>query len=451
EVHLVLPNENDTRHERLAKKIGLHTRNGSLFFHSCLGSYQDEFAPPKFFASIHRMEHDQLFTEFNVRVARQISLSVEVRMRAEYNIKEKEEAAEAIRLCAEAFKFEAVKKSLQYEVKALKERNTTLEKENNDLDVKVTDLAALVVVREREVADLDALVTFVKSHNDNLVDQVHELDISSFALQEKVWVYENCMDQLEKFQDEWMKTVSDRLEKMDTDFVEMTLHLEEKFYPHLLTTISGRRWLLTHGMELIVTKCLNSPEYLFALETAISKAIEKGMQDGLAAGITHGKEGRVLTDVVTHNPSAEVDYVSALQQLQSVTFPLLAELESTKDASVETVMDILRLENSVAKKLGLNELIRENIVNRRSTLYDVFVPLAEPSSVAELTGAEGTSSTVPSTVSTTTALSITLAFASLIAPISTDDYKVVGTDDQTDANGNAALFPNVDDAELNIP
>ncbi|GJZ52603.1 hypothetical protein Tco_0607118 [Tanacetum coccineum] len=40
----------------------------------------DEFAPPKFFASIRGMDHDQLFTEFNVGAARQMSLSAEVRM-----------------------------------------------------------------------------------------------------------------------------------------------------------------------------------------------------------------------------------------------------------------------------------------------------------------------------------------------------------------------------------
>ncbi|GJT35391.1 hypothetical protein Tco_0925810 [Tanacetum coccineum] len=49
----------------------------------------DEFAPLKFFASVRRMEHDQLFTEFNVEAARQISLSAEVRMRAKYNVKER--------------------------------------------------------------------------------------------------------------------------------------------------------------------------------------------------------------------------------------------------------------------------------------------------------------------------------------------------------------------------
>ncbi|GKD79039.1 hypothetical protein Tco_1341660, partial [Tanacetum coccineum] len=104
----------------------------------------DEFAPPKFFASVREMEHDQLFTEFNVRAARQMSLSAAVRMRAEYNVKEKRrlksvverkvellkvkegeienlkaqlllretKAAKAIRLRAEASNFEAVEKSL---------------------------------------------------------------------------------------------------------------------------------------------------------------------------------------------------------------------------------------------------------------------------------------------------------------------------------------------------
>ncbi|GJS32281.1 hypothetical protein Tco_0530663 [Tanacetum coccineum] len=177
------------------------------------------------------MEHDQLFTEFNVEAARQMSLSAEVRMRAEYNVKEtrrlksiverqdellkvregeiknlktqlllrEAKAAEAIRLRAEAYKFEAVEKSLQDEMNALKERNANLEKERNALDIKVTKLEASAAGKERELADLNALVTFIKSQNDNLVDRVHELETSFSGLQEKVTAYENCMDQLENF------------------------------------------------------------------------------------------------------------------------------------------------------------------------------------------------------------------------------------------------------------
>ncbi|GJU83561.1 hypothetical protein Tco_1285926 [Tanacetum coccineum] len=417
----------------------------------------DEFAPPKFLASVRGMEHNQLFTEFNVRAARQISLSAEVRMRAEYNVKERRrlksvvekqdellkvregeiedlkarlllKEAKAIRLRVEAFNFETVEKSLRDETNALKERNVILEKERNALDVKVTELETSVAGKERELTDLNALVTSVKSQNDNLVDRVYELELSSFGLQEKVTVYENCMEQLEKFQDDRMKVFNDKFDKLYTDFVEMALHLEERFYPHLLTTISGRRWLLTQVMKLAIIKCLNSPEYLSALGAAIGKAIEKGMRDGLSVGITHGKEGRVLTDVAAYNPSAEVDYLSALQQLQNVNFPLLAELRSNKDASIEVVMNILRLKETIVDKLRLDELQpnvdqlmvpihhspdKENIANQRSVLHDVFVSLSEPLSAAVLTGTEGAESLAA-------------------------------------ADGNAASFLNVDDAELNI-
>nr|GEY16642.1 hypothetical protein [Tanacetum cinerariifolium] len=275
--------------------------------------------------------------------------NVEVRMRAKYNIKERirlnfvveekdalikakdeeigslkaqlvfkeAEAAEAVRLRVETSNFEAIEKSLQSQVAALKERKNLLETEKSRLDVKVADLAASVKVREQKVADLNVVVTSVKLQNDNLVDHVHKLEASSAGLQEKVTAYENCLSQLEKFQDDWMRGMNDKFDKVDTDLVEMALHPEERFYPHLLTIISS--------------------------------AVEKGMQDGLSAGITHVAEGRVLTDVAAYNSSAEAGYLSALQRLQSVNFSLIAELKSNKDASIDTIMNLLRLEDSLAK------------------------------------------------------------------------------------------------------
>ncbi|GJR45714.1 gypsy type transposase [Tanacetum coccineum] len=447
----------------------------------------DEFAPPKFFASIRGMEHDQLFTEFNVGTARQISLSAEVRMRAEYNIKEKRrlkavveekdmllktkgeeidslsaqlhlkeaEAAEAIHLRAEASRFGVVEKSLRDEVKYLRERNAALEEEKGILNVKVSDLTATVKVREQEAADSNALVI-----------AVHALEASSARLQEKVMAYEKFVDQLEKFQDDKIKEVNDKLEKLDADVVAMVLHLEEKFYPHLLNTITGRQWLLTHGMEVAIAKCLNYTEYLSALGVAIGKAIEKGMQEGLSAGITHGIEGRTLTDIAAYNPFAETDYLSALHHLQSVNFSLLAELKSNKDASTETIMNLLRLEDHLADRLGLtasqpriDQLMvpihhsPDHRVIRASALSLSLDPL----SVMDLIGTEGTSAIVVVPARTTTALSITFASASVVRPISTDDYEVVqvdgqrggGTEDQIGGN-NVDPFPSVDDVDLNL-
>nr|GFD05293.1 hypothetical protein [Tanacetum cinerariifolium] len=170
-------------------------------------------------------------------------------------------------------------------------------------------------------------------------DQVHKLEVASSGLQEKLSHYDNLTERLEEFQDAQLKLYA--------DFVDMALHLEEKFYPHMLTTIFGRQWLLTHGMELAITKCLHSSKYLSAHETAFGKAIEKGMQDGLAAEITHDVEGRVLADVAAYNPSADADYFSALQRLQNINFSLLAELRYNKNASVDTIMNILHLEDNL--------------------------------------------------------------------------------------------------------
>nr|GEW61952.1 hypothetical protein [Tanacetum cinerariifolium] len=273
--------------------ILLHITNGSPLDDGRV--YHEMVAPLKFFASVRGMEHDQLFIEFNVGAARHMSLSAEVRMQAEYNIKERRrlksvveekdellkakdedienlkaqmllkeaEATEAIRLRAEASNFKIVEKSRRDEVSALKERIIILEKERNALDVKVAYLEASVVGKERDLTGLNAQLTFVKSQNDTLVDQVHELELSSSGLQEKV------------------------------------------------------------TME------------------AIGKSIEKGMHDGLSAGITHGKEGGVLTNVAAYNPSTEVDYFSC-NSSKTWIFPLLVELKSHKDASIEAILNVLR-------------------------------------------------------------------------------------------------------------
>nr|GEV62679.1 hypothetical protein [Tanacetum cinerariifolium] len=434
----------------------------------------DEFAPPKFFTSVRGMEHDKLFTEFNVRDARQMSLSTEVRMRAEYNVKERRRLKFVVENHDELLKardgeIENLKAQLLLkETEAAKGRNVILKKERNSLDVKVTDFEALVVGKERDLIDLNAQLTSVKSQNDNLADQIY-----SAGLQEKIRVYDNCMEQLEKFQDDRMKIVNDKLEKLDSDLVEMACHLEEKFYPHSLNTISGRRWLLTHGLKLFLVKSLNSSEYLTALGDAISRAIEKGMQSGLVAGVDHGREGRSLADVAAYNPDTEADFNSALQEFREVDFPLLAELKSHKDASTKDIMNVLRLEDALADAPGMNDLqpdikqlkfpihrFEDQVVLGETFLsFALSVSHSQPLSVTSLMGEASTSGVVLAASVTTTALSTTFASASSIPFISIDDYEIIGVDSQegvgTDGrvvvDGNFAPFPNIDDVELNIP
>nr|GEV56496.1 hypothetical protein [Tanacetum cinerariifolium] len=205
---------------------------------------------------IREMDYHHLFTEFNVGIARQASLNAEVRMRMEYCLSEKKRleserekqadlATEAVHLRAQVSASEAAKKMHVSEIDALKQKNVALES------------------------------TCARGY--------------MFGLRERLSGYKNLTDRLEEFQNAQLKVVNDKVAKLDADLAEMACHLE-KLYPHLLTTISGQSWLITHGLKLVLVKCLNSSEYLTALRAAISRAIKKGMQDDLAGGIDHGKK-----------------------------------------------------------------------------------------------------------------------------------------------------------------
>ncbi|GJR02630.1 hypothetical protein Tco_0525614 [Tanacetum coccineum] len=352
--------------------------------HSCANMI-DHFTPLAFFKTVRGMEYEQLFAEFNVSAARNLSLSSEVRMRAEYNIlekrkwkllveekdfllgardkeieelksqllKAKEESVEVAQLRARVSGLEATENSLRGEVASTKEHNILFEQKCDSLKLKVTGLESTIAEKDHELSDLGASSSSLKSQNQSLVNQVHELETSSTDLREKLEMYEG-----------------------------------KSFHPHFLNVVAGRRWLLTHGMKLLVVKCLNSTEYMEALGHAFGRAIEKGMQDGLAAEIEHGQAGRCLTDLEAYIPSAEADFNSAIRDLRDLNFPLLQELSNKKYASTWDIMDLLRLNDAVAETLGMTDLqpdkMERNLVERPPFLKDVFVSIDDPLSVEAL-------------------------------------------------------------------
>ncbi|GJU70503.1 hypothetical protein Tco_1256762 [Tanacetum coccineum] len=410
--------------------------------------FNDHLAPLGFFSQLWSMDYDQLLVEFNVGAALLKEKDLEIaNLKAQLALKEAE-VAKAIRLRVEASKLEATQKSLQDEMHTLKGRNATLEREKDGLDVKVVDLAASVKVIEQEVVDLDAIVISVRSQNDKLVDQVLSLESTCSGLHDEVSGYKLFKEHVEGMQDERMRALSDHVAGMDADLMDLALHIDKEFYPQFLTTISGRRWILSHGLKLVVTKCLQSPEYLTALGAAIGRAVDKGMQDGLRAGVDHGKAGRGLDVIAAYDPSAETNFVSALDALRAVKFPLLAKLESHKDAKMADLFDLILLEGPVAGLPGSIQLqpsveqltvpihrledqvvigevplssaldvahslvqrLKRNAAACHLSLSDVVVPLVEPLSAKILVG-EASSSMIPS-VTATTALATTFASVS---------------------------------------
>ncbi|GJV71194.1 hypothetical protein Tco_1491189 [Tanacetum coccineum] len=384
-------------------------------------------APHGFFSQLRGMDYEQLL-EMDAEIA---SLKAQLSLR-------EAKVTKAILLCGQVAVVEAAEAAQASELNGLKEQNAVLEGQ-------IAALESVAVSKDAELASSNAQVSKVTQDLSNLQLSCDELSVKASSLE---FEKDKLVDQ-----DEQVKALGDCVAGIDSDLMEMALHMDEEFYPRYLTTIAERRWIFSRGLKLVIMKCLQSPEYLAALGGVIGRAIDKGMQDGLATGIDHGKAGRGLIDVAAYNPSAKADYVAAINALCAVDFYFLAQLESPKDASMADIMDLFRLEGPAAETPEASQLqpspeqlmvpihrlddqvvigetslsfsfdvahnrvqrIRGDVVACRLSLTDVMVPLIEPLSVKSLTG-EASTSGVPE-MATTTALSTTFVQASTIPPV----------------------------------
>ncbi|GJY78570.1 hypothetical protein Tco_0484371, partial [Tanacetum coccineum] len=335
-------------------------------------------------------------------------------LRLEYELREAE-AMEAIHLCSKIATIEAIEAAQIAELNGLKEQSAALGLTNDLLSLKMS-FGELTIKAASLVSEKDGLVSALESTCSGL----HEL-VSGYELFE---------EQIEAVQDEQVKIMSDKVAGIDADLMEMALHLHEEFYPRFLTTIVGRRWILSRGLKLMVMKRLQSPEYLTAL----------------------GELSAV--------PLTRADYVSAVSALRDVDFPLLAQLASHKDASMSDVMDFLCLEGPAVEtpeavqlqpspeqvRLPIHRsedqvVIEETSLSfsldvihasvqrtqgdaaaHRSSLFDAMIPRIEPLSAENLSG-EASTSGVPA-MATTTALSATFIQTSSVPLVFVADYEV---------------------------
>ncbi|GKE51224.1 hypothetical protein Tco_1486380, partial [Tanacetum coccineum] len=282
----------------------------------------DRLAPPALFTQLHVMDYDQLYSKFNVGAARQTTLLSEkdaeiAHLKSLLSLKEAE-AAEAISLRRQLSTLEAVDAAKSIELMDLKEKNFALEGERNVLSERVESLDYVATYKEIELvslssqvatltADLSGFQLFRDKLNSKLASLEFERDCLATQKSSLESAFEFLKEQVEKMQDEQVGVLSERVAAIDSDL-------------------------------------------------AIGRAIDKGMQDGLTAGIEHGRAGRSIMDVVAFNPSAESDYVVAVNALQGVSFLLLSQLEDNKDANMADFMDLLHLEGPAAETSEARQL-----------------------------------------------------------------------------------------------
>nr|GEX52827.1 hypothetical protein [Tanacetum cinerariifolium] len=126
--------------------------------------------------------------------------------------------------------------------------------------------------------------------------------------------------------------LSQELERMRAQFSDLQI------YPHMLTAIACRRWVIGRGLRLAVMKCGESLELRQAFVDAVSAGIAKGLSEGLRHGLEHGQAQRSLESIEAYDPEAKAKFVAALQALKDLKYPLVDQLEGLRNAPMDVIM-----------------------------------------------------------------------------------------------------------------
>ncbi|GJX29572.1 hypothetical protein Tco_0237651 [Tanacetum coccineum] len=379
------------------------------------------------------LDGPDLFAEFNVRAARQTCLGAEVRMWLEHELRGREKFEGKYAMQANLLKerdaeiatVEAAEAARVSELDGLKERNAALKEQVAALESAVVIKDTELVSSNAQIAKLTQVLSnfqlscdelsikdaSLESEKDKLIDQVFMLETTCSELRDEVSGYKLFKEQIEAVHDEQVKVLSYKVAGLDADLMGMALHLDEEFYPRFLTTIAGLRWILGRGLKLVVMK---------------------------SAGIDYGKAGKGLANVAAYDPSTEAHFVSAMNALRVVDFPLFAQLAFKKDASITDIIGLLNLEGPAAETPEAEQLQPSpeqimlhihHVASQRLSISEAMIPLIEPLSAENLVG-EASSSGVPALI-TTTALSTTFVQTGSVPPVSVADYEVSGAGPST--------------------
>nr|GEY10980.1 hypothetical protein [Tanacetum cinerariifolium] len=251
----------------------------------------DHVAPPGYFFELRHMHNDEFLRKYNVSLARQVAMGSQLRLR-----------------------FEQKAKLLRKFVAQVAHRDKRIQ------------------ARELEIKNLEALLE-VEANTKKVVE-----DRSAGLSQE----LENMCAQFSDLQDERVEQIC---AKMDARLDALSIDFDEELYPHMLTAIAGRRWVIGRRLRLAVMKCGESLELWQAFADVVSAGIAKGLSEGLRHGLEHDQAQMSLEFIEAYDPEAEAKFVAALQALKDLKYPLVDQLESLKDAPMDVIMAALFLKS----------------------------------------------------------------------------------------------------------
>ncbi|GJW95902.1 hypothetical protein Tco_0175574 [Tanacetum coccineum] len=172
-----------------------------------------------------------------------------------------------------------------------------------------------------------------------------ELSQQVSTLQAQVIGEERIKATFEEFKKSKDAKVEQRCPEMDARLDALSIDFDEELYPHMLTAIAGRRWVIGHGSRLAIMKCAESIELRQAFADVVFTGIVKGISEGFKYRVEHGEAKLDLAAIEAYDPEAKAKYVAAFTALGDLKYPLVDQLEKLRDAPIDLLMASLHLES----------------------------------------------------------------------------------------------------------
>nr|GEW61957.1 transposase (putative), gypsy type [Tanacetum cinerariifolium] len=224
----------------------------------------DHVASPGYFSELRHLRNGDFLMQYNVNLARQVAMWSQLRLR-----------------------FEQEAKLLKKSVAQVARRDKRIQ------------------AREHEIKNLEALL-------EAEADTKKAAEDKSAKLSQELENMRTLFSDLQ-YED---NRVEQRCAEMDARLDALSIDFDEELYPHMLTAIAGRMWMIGHGLRLALVKCSESLELRQAFANVVSAGIAKGMSEGLRHGA-----------------------------LKNLKYPLVDQLEGLKDAPMDVIMAALHLES----------------------------------------------------------------------------------------------------------
>ncbi|GJX29010.1 hypothetical protein Tco_0237089 [Tanacetum coccineum] len=287
----------------------------------------DHIVPPGYFSELRHLPNTEFLAQYNINLARKVALVSQLKLRFEQEVRLLKKARAKV---------------VETEVHGLRNQTKNLETLlEAEVDMKKATEAKNAELA-KELESLRAKFSDLQLNNNQLSQQVSTLQAQVTGEERIKAVFE----EFKKYEDD---KVEKRCAEMDARLDALSIDFDEELYPHMLTAIAGRRWVIGHGLRLAVMKCAESIELRRAFANVVSAGIAKGMSEGLEYGVKQGEAKLDLAIIEAYDPEADNKYIAALHALKDLKYPLIDQLEKLKDAPLDLIMASLHLESDTGE------------------------------------------------------------------------------------------------------